>query len=47
MYAASRAVYAEHGTDAALARVDVNLGYLAFRQGRFGALMSRPQFTRR
>ncbi len=37
MYAASRATYAEQGTDAALARVDVNLGYLAFRQGRYGA----------
>jgi CHAT domain-containing protein len=37
LYAAARAVYAEHGTEAALARVDVNLGYLAFRQGRYGA----------
>jgi tetratricopeptide (TPR) repeat protein len=37
LYAASRATYAEQGTDAALARVDVNLGYLAFRQGRYGA----------
>jgi CHAT domain-containing protein len=36
LYAAARAVYAEHGTAAALARVDVNLGYLAFRQGRYG-----------
>jgi tetratricopeptide (TPR) repeat protein len=39
LYAAARAVYAEHGTDAALARVDVNLGYLAFRQGRYGAAL--------
>jgi tetratricopeptide (TPR) repeat protein len=37
LYAAARTIYAEHGTDAALARVDVNLGYLAFRQGRYGA----------
>ena len=37
LYAAARAVYAEQGTDAALARVDVNLGYLALRQGRYGA----------
>src|SRR5205823_399931 len=37
LYAAARAAYAEQGTDAALARVDVNLGYLAFRQGRYGA----------
>ena len=39
LYAAARAVYAEHRTDAALARVDVNLGYLAFRQGRYGAAL--------
>jgi tetratricopeptide (TPR) repeat protein len=37
LYAAARAAYAEQGTDAALARVEVNLGYLAFRQGRYGA----------
>src|SRR6202011_1541497 len=37
LYAAARATYAEQGTDAALARVDVNLGFLAFRQGRYGA----------
>jgi CHAT domain-containing protein len=37
LYAAARAAYAEQGTDAALARVDVNLGYLALRQGRYGA----------
>jgi tetratricopeptide (TPR) repeat protein len=37
LYAAARAFYAEQGTDAALARVDVNLGYLALRQGRYGA----------
>jgi tetratricopeptide (TPR) repeat protein len=37
LYAAARAAYAEHRTDAALARVDVNLGLLAFRQGRYGA----------
>jgi tetratricopeptide (TPR) repeat protein len=37
LYSAARAVYAQHGTDAALARVDVNLGYLAYRQGRYGA----------
>ena len=36
-YDAARTVYAKHGTAAALARVDVNLGYLAFRQGRYGA----------
>jgi tetratricopeptide (TPR) repeat protein len=39
LYAAARSVYAEHGTEAALARVDVNLGYLAFRQGRYGAAL--------
>ena len=37
LYAAARTAYAEQGTDAALARVDVNLGYLALRQGRYGA----------
>ena len=37
LYAAARSAYAEQGTDAALARVDVNLGFLAFRQGRYGA----------
>jgi tetratricopeptide (TPR) repeat protein len=37
LYSAARAVYAEQGTDAALARVDVNLGNLALRQGRYGA----------
>lgn len=37
LYAAARAAYAEQGTAAALARVDVNLGYLALRQGRYGA----------
>lgn len=37
LYAAARAYYAEQHTDAALARVDINLGYLAFRQGRYGA----------
>ena len=37
LYAAARAVYTEQGTEAALARVDVNLGYLALRQGRYGA----------
>jgi tetratricopeptide (TPR) repeat protein len=37
LFGAARAVYAEQGTDAALARVDVNLGYLALRQGRYGA----------
>jgi tetratricopeptide (TPR) repeat protein len=37
LYAAARATYAAQGTDAALARVDVNLGYLALRQGRYGA----------
>jgi tetratricopeptide (TPR) repeat protein len=44
LYAAARATYAEQGTDAALARVDVNLGFLASRQGRYGAavdLLSR------
>ena len=39
LYTAARAVYAEHGTDAALARVDVNLGNLALRQGRYGAAL--------
>jgi tetratricopeptide (TPR) repeat protein len=37
LYAAARTTYAQQGTEAALARVDVNLGYLAFRQGRYGA----------
>jgi tetratricopeptide (TPR) repeat protein len=37
LYAAARATYAEQGTAPALARVDVNLGYLALRQGRYGA----------
>jgi tetratricopeptide (TPR) repeat protein len=37
LYAAARSTYAEEGTDVALARVDVNLGFLAFRQGRYGA----------
>ena len=39
LYAAARAAYAQHGTEAALARIDVNLGYLAFRQGRYGAAL--------
>jgi len=37
LYAAARTYHAEQGTEAALARVDINLGYLAFRQGRYGA----------
>ena len=39
LYTSARAVYAEQGTDAALARVDVNLGNLALRQGRYGAAL--------
>jgi len=39
LYSAARAVYAEQGTEAALARVDVNLGNLALRQGRYGAAL--------
>jgi len=39
LYSAARAAYAEQGTDAALARVDVNLGNLALRQGRYGAAL--------
>jgi len=37
LYAAARTYYAEQGAGVALARVDVNLGYLAYRQGRYGA----------
>lgn len=37
LYAAARSAYAQQGTADALARVDVNLGYLASRQGRYGA----------
>ncbi|TMF06405.1 MAG: CHAT domain-containing protein [Chloroflexi bacterium] len=37
LYAAARSAYAQQGTAPALARVDANLGYLALRQGRYGA----------
>lgn len=37
LYRASRAFYAARGARAAVAGIDVNLGYLAFRQGRYGA----------
>lgn len=37
LYRASRAFYAARGTRAAVAGIDVNLGYLAYRQGRYGA----------
>lgn len=39
LYVAARSGYAEQGTDAALARIDMNLGYLALRQGRYGAAL--------
>src|SRR5207237_5311553 len=37
LYEAARAYYAVHGGDAGLARVDLNLAALAYRQGRYGA----------
>jgi tetratricopeptide (TPR) repeat protein len=37
LYASARALYAARGMRATEASVDVNLGYLAYRQGRYGA----------